>query len=266
MPITLKAIREQVEDFRPVHLSSCSPECRINAIVPLGRDSDADARDALYVGMASELPAHCLTNAFCVEDVPIPPELAAQRFSNLTVFPGTTGLGDIYARLCNIMLDNDRALTAAGNLLTSLAKARGLESIVAIAHKALGNPIIVSDKSWKALAIASDVKETDDVAWNEFMTTGALSLEVVSMNIKERLTERIEQSEAPFWCKQANMKYPRLFCRVARRGPAGGNRRRHRVQQAVYGARQAAAVDAGLRHLRRISEKQVPALYARSSI
>jgi sugar diacid utilization regulator len=47
------------------------------------------------------------------------------------------------------------------------------------------------------------------------MTNGALSLEVVSMNIKEKLTDRIEQSETPFWCKEANMKYPRLFCRVA---------------------------------------------------
>jgi hypothetical protein len=113
------------------------------------------------------------------------------------------------------MLDNDRALVAAGTLLSSLAKARGLESIVAIAYKVLGNPIIVNDKSWKALAIASDVKDPDDVAWNEFMTTGALSLEIVSMNIKEKLTDRIEQSEMPFWCKEANMKYPRLFCRVA---------------------------------------------------
>jgi hypothetical protein len=47
------------------------------------------------------------------------------------------------------------------------------------------------------------------------MTNGALSLEVVSMNIKEKLTDRIEQSETPFWCKEANMKYPRLFCRVS---------------------------------------------------
>ena len=122
---------------------------------------------------------------------------------------------ELYSCICNLLLDYAQTLTAASNLLASLAKARGLESIVAIAYKALGNPIIVNDKSWKALAIASDVREIDDVAWNEFMTNGGLSLEVVSMNIKEKLTDRIEQSETPLWCKEANMKYPRLFCRVA---------------------------------------------------
>lgn len=215
MPISVKAFREQIESFHPDHISSGSPENYIEKILPLNKDVDASATGTLYIGYASELPDQCPVNVFCIGDVPVPDDFRKLQYVNITVFPKDTDLGELYARLCNFMLDNDRSLTAASDLLTSLAKARGLESIVAIAYKALENPIIVSDKSWKALAIASDVKETDDVAWNEFMTNGALSLEVVSMNIKERLTDRIEQSETPFWCKEANMKYPRLFCRVA---------------------------------------------------
>jgi sugar diacid utilization regulator len=215
MPITVKAIREQIEVFHPDHISTGSAENQIDTILPLRPDVNAGAQATLYVGLASDLPAQCPANAVVIEDVPVAVEYRKPQFVNLTVLPKGTDQSDLYARLCNFMLDNDRALMAAGNMLSSLAKARGLESIVAIAYKSLGNPIIVNDKSWKALAIASDVKEPDDEAWNEFMKNGALSLEIVSMNIKEKLTDRIEQSETPFLCKEANMKYPRLFCRVA---------------------------------------------------
>ena len=215
MPISVKAIREQLEVFRPDHVTSGGTDNLIEKIVPLSPGIDASAQDALYIGRVSELPARGPINAVCVEDVPYPEEFRTLQFTNVTVLPKETDLSELYAHLCNFMLDNDSALMAASSLLASLAKARGLESIVAIAYRALGNPIIVSDKSWKALAIASDVKEIDDIAWNEFLTSGALSLEIVSMNIKEKLTDRIEQSETPFLCKEANMKYPRLFCRVA---------------------------------------------------
>ena len=215
MPITVKAIREQLEPFSPEHLSSNNTEMPIDTVAPLRPQSDFSAPGTLYVGMASELPARCPPNLVCIEDVPIPDDYKKPQFVNLSVLPGQTDIIELYTRLCNLLFDYSSTLTAASNLLTSLAKARGLESIVTIAYKALGNPIIVNDKSWKALAIASDVSETDDIAWNEFMTNGALSLEVVSMNIKEKLTDRIEQSETPLWCKEASMKYPRLFCRVA---------------------------------------------------
>jgi sugar diacid utilization regulator len=215
MPITFRAIREQLVSFGPVHLSSNSQETVIEKIAPLRTGADDGAQNTMLIGLSSELPDSCPANVIVIEDSPVPEDFRKLQFVNLTVLPKETSLDILYSRLCTFLLESDKALTAAANLLTSLAKARGLESIVSIAYKVLGNPIIVSDKSWKALAIASDVKETDDIAWNEFLQNGALSLEIVSMNIKEKLTDRIEQSETPFLCKEANMKYPRLFCRVA---------------------------------------------------
>ncbi len=215
MGVTVKAIRERLEALGPEHISSNNTEIQIEAVTPLKSQTEFGAQNTLYVGMTSELPPRCPPNLVCIEDEPLPPEYRKPQFVNLTVLPKDTDLEQLYGLLCNLLLDYADALTAASSLLSSLAKARGLESIVAIAYKALGNPVIVNDKSWKALAIASDVKETDDIAWNEFMSNGALSLEVASINIKEKLTDRIEQSETPLWCKAANMKYPRLFCRVS---------------------------------------------------
>jgi hypothetical protein len=50
MPITVKAIREQLEPFRPEHISSGNIECRIDKIVPLGPAVDAGAQDRSISG------------------------------------------------------------------------------------------------------------------------------------------------------------------------------------------------------------------------
>ncbi len=213
--ITIKAVWEKLKIYNPKHLASNNTEIQIKRILPLKSQTDFNEPNTLYVGLTSQLPEHGPTNLMCIEDAPLPDEYKKSQFANLTVLPAGTDIEKLYSLLCNLLLDYNRTLAAASNLLVSLAEARGFESIISIAYKALGNPIIVKDKSWNALAIASDVKEIDDVAWNDFMTKGALSFEVVSMNIKEKLSDRIEQSETPLWCKESSMKYPRLFSRVS---------------------------------------------------
>jgi sugar diacid utilization regulator len=214
MPFCLRTIKEQIELFSPSYISWSNEETQIDRVMPLKSSVDIDASKTLYIGRTSELPARYPVNVICIEDIPVSSEQKKSVSSNLIILPKTTIPGEIYCALCNLMLDNDRTLITAADLLTSLAKARGLESIVNNAYTALGNPVIISDNCWKALAIASDIKETDDIAWNEYMTNGALSLKTVSVNIKEKLADRIEKSETPICCQEANMKYPRLYCRV----------------------------------------------------
>ena len=105
-------------------------------------------------------------------------------------------------------------MNGAAALLSAVARARGIYSVVSVGYGLLGNPVIVSDKSWKAIAIATDEKESDDKGFNEFLTQGALSLDTVSFDIKDKLTNRIERGEKPFRYQGGNMKYARLFGRV----------------------------------------------------
>ena len=105
-------------------------------------------------------------------------------------------------------------MNGAAALLSAVAKARGLYSVVSVGYELLGNPVIVSDKSWKAIVMVTDEKESDDKGFNEFLTQGSLSLDTVSFDIKDKLTNRIEQSETPFRYQGAKMKYARLFGRI----------------------------------------------------
>ena len=105
-------------------------------------------------------------------------------------------------------------MNGAAALLSAVAKAKGMYSVVSVGYELLGNPVVVSDKSWKAIVVVSDEKESDDKGFNEFLTQGALSLDTVSFDVKDKLTNRIEQSEVPFRYQGAKMKYARLFGRI----------------------------------------------------
>jgi hypothetical protein len=103
---------------------------------------------------------------------------------------------------------------AAAELLETLAKSEGLQSVVDAGSAMLGNPLIVSDKGWNLMAMTAGVDIPDDAGWNEFMNKGALSLDTISSNIKSRLADRIERSEAPFCSREQGMKYRRMFGKV----------------------------------------------------
>ena len=105
-------------------------------------------------------------------------------------------------------------MSGAADLLSAVAKAKGIYSVVSVGYELLQNPVIVSDKSWKAIVVATDEKESDDKGFNEFLTQGALSLDTVSQDIKDKLTNRIEQAGTPFRYQGSSMKYARMFGRV----------------------------------------------------
>ena len=214
MQITFKEIIEWIDDLLPQYICLDNPGVPVDSILPSSSTDNSFTPNAMYIGLSSDLPSVCPPNFLCIEDTPLPEAYTRQQRVNLTVLPKGTEIRNLYGRICTLLFEHNNALVATANLLKALAKARDLKTLVAIIYKAIGNPIIVNDKSWKALAIASDLKKTDDTAWNEFLTKGVLSLKTISVNIKEKLAEKIEQSERPFLCQKSDMKYPRLFCRI----------------------------------------------------
>ena len=103
---------------------------------------------------------------------------------------------------------------AAAALLETLAKSEGLQSVVDAGSAMLENPIIVSYKGWNLMSMTAGLEIPDDAGWSEFSESGALSLDTISSNIKSRLADRIERSEAPFCLREQGMKYRRMFGKV----------------------------------------------------
>ena len=109
----------------------------------------------------------------------------------------------------------DGGVHFATELLSALGnETGGLHRIISIGYSMLGNPILVTDKSWKAIAMTDEVAIPDDRDWNEFLENGMLPTKTVAAGIKENLAARIEQSDAPFLWQGGDMKYRRLFRKV----------------------------------------------------
>lgn len=102
----------------------------------------------------------------------------------------------------------------AAELLTALVSARNLQDIAMAGEKLFGNPLVITDHSWSVLAISSEVEIPDDTAWNEFIRFGTLSINTVSLNIRNRLTERIGDSDEPFIWQDPGSRYRRLLGKV----------------------------------------------------
>jgi sugar diacid utilization regulator len=100
-------------------------------------------------------------------------------------------------------------------LLSALAEESGaLSKIIGIGYSRLGNPILVTDKSWKAIAVTDGADAPDDPGWHAFFTDGILPPELVTSGLRDNLAQRIEQSTAPFRWQSADMTYPRIFRRI----------------------------------------------------
>ena len=113
---------------------------------------------------------------------------------------------------------DDSALTGecAIRLLKAVSETDcGLDNLIAIGREMLGNPIAVTDKSRKAIAMTTDIGIPDDLHWNELLTNGCLSAQSVTMAIRDNLTDRLELSDDPFVWQGRDMKYPRMMCKVA---------------------------------------------------
>ena len=164
------------------------------------------------MGYTSRISGVFPPNAILLEDAPIGKQHLKNR--NIALLPADTDIDGLYTGLINHIMKAERSVKNAEDLLLALSKAKGLQTIVDIGYKMLENPLIVSDKSWKALALTSQISIPDDRGWNEFINEGALSLNTVSMDIKNNLTDKIEQSERPFVLKETSMKYPRMFGKV----------------------------------------------------
>lgn len=111
--------------------------------------------------------------------------------------------------------DNGRICSLTTELLTALGSdSGGLQQIVDIGYRMLKNPLIITDKSWKAVAMTTEAEVPGDTDWHEFLTNGFLPPEAVTAGIRDNMADRIEQSAAPFRWQSADMAYPRIFSRI----------------------------------------------------
>jgi hypothetical protein len=102
----------------------------------------------------------------------------------------------------------------ANELLHLLADAADLQDMAEKSFELFGNPLVISDRSWTALAITGDESVFGDIGWTEFATKGTLSLNTIKQSVGMYLAKKIETSTEPFIWTEPTMKYRRLIGKV----------------------------------------------------
>lgn len=111
--------------------------------------------------------------------------------------------------------EDNPAFSFTVDLISALSQSgKGLQDLLDIGYKILNNPIMIADKSWKAIAMTPNVEIPDDNSWNEFLNNGFLSPDTIASSIQDQLVSKIDTSKTPFKWLSADMKYPRIFSKI----------------------------------------------------
>ncbi len=215
MVLKINQINQYLSAYSPIYRVESTPNLQLKAIVPYQPGMEYDD-STLYVGRADSFPEVLPRNFVNIGGILPPKNWTPSPGTNLTILPRDTDFSEVLMFLCNqLMADDDsRVASFSTALLGSLSSASDFRSLVEIAYQYFGNPIIISDKNWRAMAMYPDIDIPEDEDWMQFRHEGMLSSEIVTQNMRANLAEILSNATAPFYWKDERMPYPRLFCTV----------------------------------------------------
>ncbi|MDQ7092312.1 helix-turn-helix domain-containing protein [Desulfosporosinus sp. PR] len=100
-------------------------------------------------------------------------------------------------------------------LLKTLTKDSGLQDLVDLGYRMLGNPFTITDLSVKLLASTGETQVTDDPVWNELQKNKNFIFQTYSYYAKNSLFEQIANNEDPFYWLDPYCKYPRIIGKIS---------------------------------------------------
>lgn len=100
------------------------------------------------------------------------------------------------------------------SLIKTLSNDSGLQALVDLGYKTLGNPFTITDFSVKLLATTGNTTVTDDPVWNELKMNNNFIFQTYSYYVKSSLFSEIASNEVPFYWSDPYCKYPRLIGKI----------------------------------------------------
>ena len=99
--------------------------------------------------------------------------------------------------------------------IKALENGNGIQYLLNSAYRIFNNPLLMFNADYNLIAF-TDV-QFDDPIWNEFVTTGILSLETLEFLAKEHMTEDVVNAEKIVTIKRDKLKYARMSGHITNR-------------------------------------------------
>ena len=213
MQVPLHTIVKKLEHFNPVVIAATQDHPIIELVQPLCHGLSDPV--VLYIGSASEIPVMLPpfpVNILCQEDIPLSERYKDNHMINVITLNTKINILAVFNEVQKMIFPNQQAIEGTVKLLSAMSHGVGLQKLIEMGSEMLGNPIVLSDMSYKCLAMSTNLSANGDPAWDEFKTQGYLSPETVHFILSNRkLTNKIFHSTAPFFWIDDYIKYPRMI-------------------------------------------------------
>jgi sugar diacid utilization regulator len=160
-----------VNSFRSINIEQVRLDNPLGELWSVQQISDLDIDwqpDILYLGKMSQFSrplstARGAVSLLLLKDSTFPDSLLCRTDLNLALLPETTELKEIFMRLQSVFLDSSRIISGMGVLLDALLEDKGLQQLAEAAVRVFRMSVLISDKSYKILAWASNGKDTSTI-------------------------------------------------------------------------------------------------------
>lgn len=174
-------------------------EQRIHQVRFLLRNQQHFEQNTLYIGKTSVLEKGASSSAAAfigVRDCPVAAALVPGYFSNYAFLKEGCDPSRLFNRAQDIISREQTFLYSSAMLLHSLIIGKGLQHIVDMGYQLLNNPILLVDSSYKLMAHTKGIA-VDDLVWNELVSKGYCSYDLVSIFKREGVVKKIADSKKP---------------------------------------------------------------------
>lgn len=154
--------------------------------------------NTLYVGQTSDLDLTNppLPNFLGTKNCSTPTEQLPDHLLNYALVDNHSSLPQIFNKAQDVLNQEQDFMQSSAVLLHCLIKNKGLQYIIDTCYHLLNNPMLLVDSSYKLLAY-SKKDRVDDLVWNELMTKGYCSYDLISIFKKEGVVKMIADSRGP---------------------------------------------------------------------
>ena len=206
-----------LQEYKPRLLNSVEHNVYISSYKILISNKNRFFEECLYIGNVDDLPSSLpqrQCNIICVGDANhLPDYVYTHKHLNFLLLNKPVEITKLLNIISDIMIDEAKLTSDMRVLLDALYSGKGIHHLCDEAYKVFGNPILISDLSYKIIAYSSKA-HFDDPTVQFIVENGYIHTENVTAMKRDNVIGRIPREDAPFYSKKNENESGWLFTNV----------------------------------------------------
>lgn len=207
MKIDISILAKKLGHYSPQIYINNQNISAISSVKYLVQDIENLDLNTLYIGDASSLSTFKNYmnpgNFLIVSEVPIPHNFTTNTNFNIVFIQYNCTLS-VFNEVLYLLSECQKLIDASSILLETLSQNKGIQEIIDIGFKLIGNPIFVRDISFNILGFTQNVV-VDDFVWNRITSKGYQNYDEFQYLMKNRFMEIASNAKVPIYFKNVDM-------------------------------------------------------------